>query len=206
MLVMDGWDGERRWRVGEVAAATGLTVRALRHYDDIGLLVPSERSSAGHRRYTNDDLGRLYAVHALRQLGLPLADVTRVLIDEPDPRDVVRGQLALLDQSITAAQRLRRGLHGLLATLENATEPSVHTLTTLIKEMILMENPFTPEQLRELTEGRRRMTEQLTGAQFAEMAQQRQTAMAQLPADDLAAMTRRRAARTSAPIDGQPGR
>ncbi len=50
------------------------------------------------------------------------------------------------------------------------------------------------------------MTEQLTDAQFAEMAQQRQTAMAQLPADDLAAMTRRRAARTSAPIDGQPGR
>ncbi len=201
---MGSADGERRWRVGEVAAATGLTVRTLRHYDDIGLLVPSERSRAGHRRYTTDDLGRLYAVLALRQLGLPLAEVARVLIDGPDPRDVVRGQLELLEQSITAAQRLRRGLHGLLATLEDATEPSVSTLTTLIKEMILMENPLTPEQLRELTEGRRRMTEQLTDAQFAEMAQQRQTAMAQLPAGELAAMARRRAAQTSALIEDQP--
>ncbi len=163
--------------------------------------MPSERSSAGHRRYTTDDLGRLYAVLALRQLGLPLADIARVLIDGPDPRDVVRGQLELLEQSITAAQRLRRGLHGLLATLEDATEPSV---TTMIKEMILMENPLTPEQLRELTEGRRRMTEQLTDAQFAEMAKQRQTAMAQLPADELAAMTRRRAAQTSALTEDQP--
>ncbi len=201
---MGSADGERRWRVGEVAAATGLTVRTLRHYDDIGLLMPSERSSAGHRRYTTDDLGRLYAVLALRQLGLPLADIARVLIDGPDPRDVVHGQLELLEQSITAAQRLRRGLHGLLATLEDATEPSVTTLTTLIKEMILMENPLTPEQLRELTEGRRRMTEQLTDAQFAEMAKQRQTAMAQLPADELAAMTRRRAAQTSALTEDQP--
>lgn len=201
---MGSADGERRWRVGEIAAATGLTVRTLRHYDDIGLLVPSERSHAGHRRYTTDDLGRLYAVLALRQLGLPLAEVARVLIDGPDPRDVVRGQLELLEQSITAAQRLRRGLHGLLVTLEDATEPSVSTLTTLIKEMILMENPLTPEQLRELTEGRRRMTEQLTDAQFAEIAQQRQTAMAQLPAGELAAMARRRAAQTSALIEDQP--
>lgn len=72
---MGGGDSERRWRVGEVATATGLTVRALRHYDEIGLLVPSERSDAGHRRYTADDLARLYAIRALRHLGLPLADV-----------------------------------------------------------------------------------------------------------------------------------
>lgn len=114
-------------------------------------------------------------------------------------------KLALLEQSITAAQRLRRGLHGLLATLDDVTEPSVHTLTTLIKEIILMENPLTPEQLRELTEGRRRMTEQSTDAQLAAMAQQRQTAMAQLPADELAAMTLRRAARMPPPTEGQTG-
>ena len=200
---MGGGDSGRRWRVGEVATATGLTVRALRHYDDIGLLAPSERSAAGHRRYTADDLGRLYTIRALRHLGLPLAEIARVLIDDPDPREIVRGQLELLEQSITAAQRLRRGLHGLLATLEAATQPSVYTLTELIKGMISMESRLTPEQLRELTDGRRRMAEQLTDAQFAAMTHQRQTTMAQLPADELAAMTRRRSALTG-PMDEHP--
>ena len=49
----------RRWRIGEVAAATGLTVRALRHYDEIGLLVPSQRSAAGFRLYSDADVRRL---------------------------------------------------------------------------------------------------------------------------------------------------
>ena len=63
---------ERRWKVGELAGATGLTVRALHHYDDVGLLVPSERSSANHRLYSEDDVRRLYRVIALRRLGLGL--------------------------------------------------------------------------------------------------------------------------------------
>jgi DNA-binding transcriptional MerR regulator len=40
------------WKIGEVAAATGLTVRALHHYDEIGLVKPSARTESGHRLYT----------------------------------------------------------------------------------------------------------------------------------------------------------
>jgi DNA-binding transcriptional MerR regulator len=65
---------ERRWKVGELARATGLTVRALHHYDELGLLVPSERTQAGHRLYGEDDVRRLYRVVALRHLGLPLSE------------------------------------------------------------------------------------------------------------------------------------
>ncbi|HEY0532381.1 MAG TPA: MerR family transcriptional regulator, partial [Actinoplanes sp.] len=57
---------ERRWKIGDLAAATGLTLRALRHFDDIGLLCPAERSPAGHRWYTGDDVRRLYRILALR--------------------------------------------------------------------------------------------------------------------------------------------
>ena len=53
---------ERTWRIGEVATATGLTVRALHHYDQIGLVVPSPRTSGGHRLYTRADLVVLYEV------------------------------------------------------------------------------------------------------------------------------------------------
>ena len=45
--------------VGALANASGVTVRTLHHYDDIGLLVPSERRANGHRGYTDEDIDRL---------------------------------------------------------------------------------------------------------------------------------------------------
>ncbi|MEU4151636.1 MerR family transcriptional regulator [Streptomyces sp. NPDC026659] len=53
---------ERRWSIGELAQASGVSVRALRHYDGIGLLRASGRTASGHRRYTEQDLRRLYRV------------------------------------------------------------------------------------------------------------------------------------------------
>jgi DNA-binding transcriptional MerR regulator len=58
------------WSVGELASATGVTVRTLHHHDEIGLLAPSERTPAGHRRYSGEDLRRLYRIVVLRGLGL----------------------------------------------------------------------------------------------------------------------------------------
>ena len=62
-------DGEQSWKVGDLARITGLTVRALHHYDHIGLLSPSLRTAAGHRLYTAADVARLYRVCLLRRLG-----------------------------------------------------------------------------------------------------------------------------------------
>jgi DNA-binding transcriptional MerR regulator len=56
---------DRRWKIGELARATGLTVRTLHHYDAVGLLPPSERSEAGYRLYTRTDVERLYEIVAL---------------------------------------------------------------------------------------------------------------------------------------------
>ncbi|GII88878.1 hypothetical protein Ssi03_68680 [Sphaerisporangium siamense] len=53
--------GARRWSIGELARATGVTVRTLHHYDEIGLVPASERTASGHRRYTEGDLRRLRA-------------------------------------------------------------------------------------------------------------------------------------------------
>jgi DNA-binding transcriptional MerR regulator len=63
------------WKIGELARATGLTVRTLHHYDEIGLLAPGRRTYGGHRLYTADDVRRLYRVVALRALGLSLDEV-----------------------------------------------------------------------------------------------------------------------------------
>jgi DNA-binding transcriptional MerR regulator len=101
---------ERTWRIGEVATATGLTVRALRHYDQIGLVVPSGRTSGGHRLYTNPDLAVLYQVTALRQLGLSLDQVAALLAGDTDVARVIEEQLAHVDRQIRMARRLRQQL------------------------------------------------------------------------------------------------
>src|SRR5580700_1278451 len=94
---------EHTWRIGEVATATGLTVRALHHYDQIGLVVPSGRTSGGHRLYTSADVVLLYEVTAMRQLGLSLEQVGVVLAGQTDVRRVI-------DQQLRMAQRLRKQL------------------------------------------------------------------------------------------------
>jgi DNA-binding transcriptional MerR regulator len=78
---MDMSGSDQAWKVGALAQATGLTVRALHHYDHIGLLSPSMRTAAGHRLYTADDVTRLYRIRLLRGLGFPLEQIASVLED-----------------------------------------------------------------------------------------------------------------------------
>jgi MerR family transcriptional regulator, thiopeptide resistance regulator len=101
---------ERTWRIGEVAAATGLTVRALHHYDQIGLVMPSARTSGGHRLYTDADLTVLYQVTTLRQLGVALDQIAVLLAGRADVRQVIDEQLAQVDRQIRLAARLREQL------------------------------------------------------------------------------------------------
>ncbi len=57
----------RAWKIGQLAAETGLTVRALHHYDHLSVLRPSARTSAGYRLYGESDVEWLYQVLALRR-------------------------------------------------------------------------------------------------------------------------------------------
>src|ERR1700741_3333031 len=68
--------------VGAVAALTGVSVRTLHHYDHIGLVVPSVRTPAGYRGYTDADIERLHLVLVYRSAGMPLEQI-RVLLDDP---------------------------------------------------------------------------------------------------------------------------
>ena len=69
--------------VHEVSELANVSVRTLHHYDDIGLLVPTERSEAGYRLYGEADLMRLHQIMLFRALEFPLADIRRIL-DSPD--------------------------------------------------------------------------------------------------------------------------
>jgi DNA-binding transcriptional MerR regulator len=88
---MDGYT------VGEVARRAGVTVRTLHHYDAVGLLVPSARSAAGYRLYSEADLERLRHVLFYRELGFGLDQIAEILAD-PEARtdDHLRRQHRLL--------------------------------------------------------------------------------------------------------------
>jgi MerR family transcriptional regulator, thiopeptide resistance regulator len=92
--------------VGAVAALTGVSVRTLHHYDHIGLVVPSVRTSAGYRGYTDADVERLHVVLVYREAGLPLEEI-RVLLDDPEVDELARlqRQHALLLERADALQR-----------------------------------------------------------------------------------------------------
>jgi DNA-binding transcriptional MerR regulator len=140
----------RRWKVGELARATGLTVRTLHHFDEIGLLRPSERSPAGHRLYTVGDVRRLYQVLALRQLGIPLAEISASLAgDASDLTSAVRNQLAQVQRHMTRQQHLERQLTALSQVLGDAQEPSIDQLFAAMDAM-RQARYFTSEQLARL--------------------------------------------------------
>lgn len=100
-------------RIGDVARRTGLTHRTLRHYDDLGLLVPSGRSGGDYRLYAPEDLERLLAIQHLKSLGMGLDEIGRAL-DDPgfDAADALARHAALVEGRIAAEQdlltRLRR--------------------------------------------------------------------------------------------------
>ncbi|MDJ0343992.1 MerR family transcriptional regulator [Streptomyces sp. H10-C2] len=95
------------YSVGQVAGYAGVTVRTLHHYDEIGLLTPSGRSHAGHRRYADADLDRLQQILFYRELGFPLDEVG-TLLDDPaaDPSAHLRRQHDLLSARITRLQEM----------------------------------------------------------------------------------------------------
>jgi DNA-binding transcriptional MerR regulator len=102
---------EARMRtVGEVARLAGVTVRALHHYDRIGLVRPSGRSASGYRLYDERDLHRLQTVLYYRELGFGLDDI-RTAVDDPtfergralrDQRDLLVGELGRLERLLAA--------------------------------------------------------------------------------------------------------
>ena len=119
-------------RIGDVAEATGLTVRTLHYYDEIGLAGPSARSASGHRLYQGEDVERLYLISRLRPLGLPLAEI-RSALDGAGVRPLLAAHLAELGAEVQRKDRLRQRLSALL-TAEPGSEITGQDVIELLEE------------------------------------------------------------------------
>ena len=128
------------WKVGALARATGLTVRTLHYYDEIGLLRPSRRSAAGHRLYDGADVARLYRISLLRRLGFPLDQVSAVL-DEPEWQlaPAVDRHLAHTQRRATIASRLCTRLAAMAAEVARQDDPSPEQLFSTLEEMTMLD-------------------------------------------------------------------
>jgi DNA-binding transcriptional MerR regulator len=139
-------------KIGELARRTGLTVRALRHYGDIGLLVPSERSSGGYRLYGHKDVARLYRIQALRRLDLSLTEIGALLDNAASGlAELVDRQLVQLDREIRQATSLRAHLVAVQGQLQATEEPAVDDLLVALERMITEAKYFSDDELRTLT-------------------------------------------------------
>ena len=100
-------DGRPDLTVGVVAGMVGVSVRALHHYDQIGLVTPSRRTAAGYRVYDDADVERLYRVLTYRELGFSLERIA-TLLDDPDADELhqLRAQHALLTERIDRLHRM----------------------------------------------------------------------------------------------------
>ncbi len=167
----------RQWRIGEIARRTGLTVRTLHHYDEIGLLRPERRSGAGYRLYGEDDVARLQRIVSLRQLGFSLDDVRDFLAVPRSLGHVLRLQIEQLRERIEAESRLCQRLEAIARRLEatnggaGAEGVSADELLQAIEATTMFEKYYTPEQMAQLEKRRQELGEETIKAAEAEWPQ-----------------------------------
>ncbi|WP_189530491.1 helix-turn-helix domain-containing protein [Streptomyces roseolilacinus] len=168
-------DDTELFTIGELARRTGLAVRTIRFWSDCGVLAPTGRSAGGYRLYDAEAAARLDLVRTLRELGLDLDTVRRVLRGQATVRDVAEAHLRALEAEIHTL-RVRRAVLRRVARRGSTT-----------KEMRLMH-----ELARMSADERQRVVDAFVRETFdgagsdgsgAPIAQAMRTLPARLPAD-----------------------
>lgn len=140
-------------KVGALAKKTGLTVRALHYYEEVGLLTPAERSEKGYRLYGIKEVKRLQQILSLQQLGFPLEEIRQLLEhQEYSLQKVVNMHVARLEEKLVSQLQLLFRLRSIAEHLENGQQPSIEDFIETIKVTIMHEKYYTPEQLDTLKE------------------------------------------------------
>ncbi len=139
------------YTVGDLAKRSGLTVRTLHHYEQLGLLKPSARTDSGYRLYADADVRTLHRILAYRQMGVPLKDMEPLLAPGaavPLPALLAR-QIAAVETAIAGQQRLL----GLLRRIERrALDGAEDTddLLRLIAAQQILERHYSDEEMNRL--------------------------------------------------------
>lgn len=129
----------KAYTVSQVAKMAGVSVRALHHYDQIGLLKPSARTGAGYRLYGEPELLRLQQILFFKELDMPLGEVRQIL-DDPG-----FDQMAALEHHRQLLHRRMERLKRLLKTIDRTIDKLTEDDMTLTDEELY--EGFTTEQI-----------------------------------------------------------
>ena len=142
-------------KIGQLAKRAGLTVRTLHHYDQIGLLQPSIRSTGGFRLYSRDDVIRLHRIQALKQFGCSLAEIRSFLATPETPiRTILAQQMEVLEEQARSANALRERLQRLDEQLGRGEATGLTDWLAVLEMMNLCERHLNKEELKTLLAGR----------------------------------------------------
>lgn len=146
----------QHWKIGELAKETGLTVRTLRYYDQIGLLTPSRRMDNGYRLYNEEDIKRLQQILSLRQIGLTLDQIQSSFEEHRfSMGDVVQLQMDQLREQIDNQQQLLKRLEEIHKSIQAQQDVSVERLLKIIEVMNMIEKHgfdpgFSEEEMEQI--------------------------------------------------------
>ncbi|MFH7029506.1 MAG: MerR family transcriptional regulator [Heteroscytonema crispum UTEX LB 1556] len=146
-------------KVGELAKQTGISVRTLHYYDEIGLLSPSGRTDADYRLYAEADIVRLQQIMSLRQLGFSLVEIKECL-QSPNfsLHHTIQLHIARLREQIELSHKLLHRLEAIAS--HTATSITVEDLISTIEAITMFEKYYTPEQLETLKQRRESIGEE----------------------------------------------
>lgn len=140
-----------RLTIGQLAARTGVAVRTVRYWSDCGLLPPVERSGSGYRLYGAEAVARLELVRTLRELGLGLEEVSRVLGSESTVAEVAAAHVTALDARIRAL-RVNRAVLSTVAQRGSTAEETA-LMNRLARLSVDERRKIIEDFMKEVTEG-----------------------------------------------------
>jgi DNA-binding transcriptional MerR regulator len=175
-------------KIGDLAKRSGLTVRALHHYDSIGLLSPSVRTEARMRLYGEADLIRLHRIQALKQVGYSLIEI-RQSLDDPDinPLDIIQRQITIFRERARQATQLRERLERAAVQMSAGAPLANSDWLNVLELMSIYDRHLTEEEVGVLHNPKQPSASQIE-AQWAELVTEVRHAMnARVPIDSAAA-------------------
>ncbi len=145
------------WKIGNLAKRTGVSIRTLHHYDEIGLLSPSHRTDSGHRLYGREEVMRLQQILSLRQMGFSLEQIRELLESrQTDAKRFIEIHIARLRSEIAARQELCARLEAIAEHYDSATADE---FINAIEVMTMFDKYYSKEQLETLAQRREQLGE-----------------------------------------------
>lgn len=139
------------FQVGEIAEKTGLTVRTLHHYEEIGLLLPTARTDAGYRLYNMQCIERLTQIQLLRQVGVQLKNIGEILDGQSgDIANILQERIALLTEQMQQMATLRFRLEQLQKQMQMGNTLTQADWFSVLEMMTMFDKYFTPQELEQL--------------------------------------------------------